>query len=262
MLLASVLILWGPVCLLQSTFIPANTLWGGLMAGGLLFAMGLIALLAPSQTQTAGAAGIILALVSLLTALGGLGMGMLLGVFGSSYVLAWKPGRTIKKSPTFWAVFGGSIVTALYLVSLITRGGLAVAAPIVGPFTTFIGRLECHDVHSTPVISQVDHRTVVTLTHSEYCQASHIVITQRVFGRTITITQAEHAPAILRGVTTEVMRSHAETVQNSHQKVTNLDGTEQTVQVSIQTNLTSEDLLQITESATIPDVTVSSGERI
>ncbi|MBO0796322.1 MAG: hypothetical protein J2P36_35980, partial [Ktedonobacteraceae bacterium] len=160
-----------------------------------------------------------------------------------SHITCW-----CKKCLTFWTVFGCSTIMALCLVSVIPRGELVMAAPVVGSFKTFIGRLECHNVHSKSAISQVDHRTVVTLVHADYCQASHIVVTRQIFGRTITITLADQAPAILRGVTVEVLKSSTETARPLNQKTTNSGGAEQTVPVSIQTNLTGEYLLQRAES--------------
>ena len=207
-LAASLLILWAPVCLLQSTIVTGSTLWAGLVVGGLLFVMGLIELFAPSYALVAGAIGVMLSLISLITALGGFGVGMFLGVIGSSYVVAWKPESKIGSRPVFWSVFGSSMVMVLGMMTLITRGTLAVAAPIVGPYTSIAGRSECHNTHAIPAISQVDHRTPVDLSHSDLCISSNVVITQHVLGgTTITITEAS---ATSRGITSETVASHTE----------------------------------------------------
>ena len=253
-IIASLLILWGPVCILQSAIVPASALSAGLLVGGLLLAMGLIELFAPSQAPVAGAAGIVLSLVSLITALGGFGIGMLVGLIGSSYVLTWKPESKTRRSPFFWSVLGCSLALALGLITLVTRGEIAVAAPIAGPFTTFTGRLECHNVHSVPALSQVDHRTYVIRTYAEYCTASHVVVTQHVLGATIHITEATHSPAILRGVTSEIVSSYTAVSQSSDETATNL---EQTSAVNIQINVTSMSLFQNVESTTVSDVSLS-----
>ncbi len=91
MMIAGLLILWGPSSLLQLAMLPGNSIWAGLLVGALLFVMGLIQLLAPSYALITGAIGIVLSLVSLIVALGGLGIGMLLGIIGGSLGVAWKP---------------------------------------------------------------------------------------------------------------------------------------------------------------------------
>ncbi len=91
MMLAGLLILWGPTSLLQLAMLPGNSIWAGLLVGALLFVMGLIQLLAPSYALITGAIGIVLSLVSLIVALGGFGIGMLLGIIGGSLGVAWRP---------------------------------------------------------------------------------------------------------------------------------------------------------------------------
>jgi hypothetical protein len=91
MILAGLLILAGPAALLQLAFLPGSMLWAGLLVGALLFTMGLIQLLMPSYALITGAIGIILSLVSLIVAIGGFGVGMLLGIIGSALGIAWRP---------------------------------------------------------------------------------------------------------------------------------------------------------------------------
>ncbi len=91
MMLGGLLILWGPVTLLQLALLPGSMLWAGILVGALLFVMGFIQLLAPSYALITGAIGIILSLVSLMVALGGFGIGMLLGIIGSALGIAWRP---------------------------------------------------------------------------------------------------------------------------------------------------------------------------
>ena len=130
---AGLLILWAPVCLLQSGIVPPSALWAGLVVGGLLFVMGLVELFAPAHALMAGAIGVVLSLVSLVTALGGFGVGLLLGVIGSSYVVAWKPEKKVGSRLVFWSVFGSSMGVVLVMVTLVAGGKLAVAGPVAIP---------------------------------------------------------------------------------------------------------------------------------
>jgi hypothetical protein len=91
MILAGVLVLWGPVSLIQLAVLPGSTLWAALLVGALLVMMGLIQLLLPSYSVITGAIGLVLSLISLIVALGGFGIGMILGIIGSTIGIAWKP---------------------------------------------------------------------------------------------------------------------------------------------------------------------------
>jgi len=91
MMLAGLMILAGPAALLQLALLPGSMLWAGLLVGALLFTMGLIQLLMPSYALITGAIGIILSLISLIVAIGGFGVGMLLGIIGSALGVAWRP---------------------------------------------------------------------------------------------------------------------------------------------------------------------------
>jgi hypothetical protein len=224
------------------------------VVGGLLFAMGLIALFAPTQAQVAGAAGAVLSLVSLIAALGGFGMGMLLGVIGSSYAVAWRPERKTSMRSVFWSVFGCSMAMAVGMTILVTRGTLAVAAPLVGPYTATTGRAECHNIHAMPAISQVDHRTPVELSYTGDCTSSNVVITQHVLGRTIRITQATVKS---RGITSETLATHISLEYSSDGSLAGTNGLEQNVAETIETNVTSQILFSHAESATISGVSFS-----
>ena len=251
-LAAGLLILWAPVCLLQSTIVTGSTLWAGLVVGGLLFAMGLVELFAPSQALVAGAIGVVLSLISLITALGGLGVGMFLGVIGSSYVIAWRPQSGSR--PVFWSVFGCSMTVMLGMVALITRGTLAVAAPIAGPYTSTTGRSECHNVHAVPAISRVDHRTPVLLSHSDICVASNVVITQHVLGKTITITQAR---VTSRGVTSETVASRTGSADDTKGAISAANGFTEDIAVTRDTNVTAHVLFSYVESVKVSGISFS-----
>jgi hypothetical protein len=210
--------------------------------------MGLIELLAPSHALVAGAIGIVLALISLLTALGGFGIGMLLAIIGSSYAVAWKPESQAGSRLVFWSVFGCSIATASGMILLITNGAMAIAAPIVGPYTSTAGRVECHNTHTIPAISQVDHRTPVLLAHIDFCTSSNVVITQNVLGRTIRITEAT---VTSRGITSETVASHVDITDSTNSTLSAANGLEQRVAMNINTNVTNQTLFSHTESSTV-----------
>ncbi|HZO71734.1 MAG TPA: DUF6114 domain-containing protein [Ktedonobacteraceae bacterium] len=99
MILAGLLVLWGPVSLMRFALFPGNLIWAGLLVGALLVTMGLIQLFAPSYALITGAIGIVLSLISLIVALGGFGLGMILGLIGGALGVAWKPkGRRLSKN--------------------------------------------------------------------------------------------------------------------------------------------------------------------
>ncbi len=92
MILAGILMIVGPVSLFQFAAMAGSLLWAGLLVGGLMLVMGLLAMLVPGYALMTGAIGFVLALVSLLTAtVGGFGIGMILGIIGSALCVAWKP---------------------------------------------------------------------------------------------------------------------------------------------------------------------------
>ena len=104
LIVAGTLVLWGPLNFLQFALLPGSTLWAAILVGGLLVAMGLIQLFAPSYALITGAVGIVLSLVSLIVALGGLGIGMLLGLAGGALGVAWKAGTApVLPSPPSWS---------------------------------------------------------------------------------------------------------------------------------------------------------------
>ena len=91
LILAGLLVLWGPLNLLQYAFLPGSMLWAAILVGTLLVLMGVIQLIAPFHALITGAIGIVLSLISLFVALGGLGIGMILGIIGGALAVAWRP---------------------------------------------------------------------------------------------------------------------------------------------------------------------------
>ncbi|GHO83968.1 DUF6114 domain-containing protein [Dictyobacter formicarum] len=90
-IIAGLLVLWGPVALLPFALLPGSNIWAGILVGGLILAMGIIQLLVPSNALVAGSIAVVLSLVSLLVAAGGFGIGMLLGIIGGAMGIAWQP---------------------------------------------------------------------------------------------------------------------------------------------------------------------------
>ena len=89
-LLAGLLVLWGPLALFQFAFLPGSTIWAGLLVGAVLIVLGLIQLFAPSYALLTGALAIVFSLASLIAALGGFGIGMILGIIGGAQGVAWR----------------------------------------------------------------------------------------------------------------------------------------------------------------------------
>ncbi|HZO73797.1 MAG TPA: DUF6114 domain-containing protein [Ktedonobacteraceae bacterium] len=92
MMVAGMLVLWGPVGMMSFALLPGSMIWAGVLVGSLLSLMGVLQLLVPSYALMTGAIGIVLSIVSLLVALGGIGIGMLLGIIGGSLSVAWRAG--------------------------------------------------------------------------------------------------------------------------------------------------------------------------
>lgn len=92
MILASFVIGWIPI---QFTF-ELLLIGGGYTVIGLVFAVlvflsGVFALLRPDLARIVGISGIVFSLLSLIGALGGLVVGLLMGVIGGNLCLAWQP---------------------------------------------------------------------------------------------------------------------------------------------------------------------------
>lgn len=77
--------------LLKLAILPGVNLYASLVIGCLLIGMGLITLTSPHFAQITGAMGIVLALSTLIVALGGLVIGLPLGLQGAALAIAWRP---------------------------------------------------------------------------------------------------------------------------------------------------------------------------
>ena len=91
MMLGACIMLGDAVFFLSLAFL-AQSLGPAILVGGLLLVMGLIPLFLPTDSVITGSIGLVLSLVSLLVAsFGGCGIGLLLGVIGSTLCIAWRP---------------------------------------------------------------------------------------------------------------------------------------------------------------------------
>ena len=91
MLLASLLMLAGPLTLLSSTFLPGSAVPLALLVGSLMLVMALAQLFVPAHALITGLIGIVLSIVSLITgSFGGFGIGMIIGILGSAQGVAWE----------------------------------------------------------------------------------------------------------------------------------------------------------------------------
>ncbi len=77
--------------LLKLAILPGVNLYASLIIGSLLVGMGVITLTSPQFAQITGTVGIVLALSTLIVALGGLVIGLPLGLQGAALAVAWRP---------------------------------------------------------------------------------------------------------------------------------------------------------------------------
>lgn len=89
---AGLLIAWVPLQFATEVMLVAGELAAiGLAFAGFVFLTGVFALLRPAQSSVFGAAGVLLSILSLFGALGGLLVGMLVGIVGGNLCIAWEP---------------------------------------------------------------------------------------------------------------------------------------------------------------------------
>lgn len=89
-ILAGTAMLYGPMGLIRFALVPGSTLWAALAVGGMVLIIGAFILLEPKLSRILGAFMIILSLVSLITSLGGLVVGMLLGIVSGGLAVSWE----------------------------------------------------------------------------------------------------------------------------------------------------------------------------
>ncbi|SFS30347.1 DUF6114 domain-containing protein [Marininema halotolerans] len=97
LMFAGLLTLYVPIQLYWLTFVPGNFAFTGILFGGLLLSCGVIGWVMPRYVRLLGVFGIVLSILSLIGALGGLLIGMVLGIIGGSLCIAWDAKPEIGK---------------------------------------------------------------------------------------------------------------------------------------------------------------------
>lgn len=100
LILSGLFTLYIPVHLYWLTFVPGNFAFTGILFGGLLLACGIIGWFMPSYVRVLGIFGILLSILSLMGALGGMVIGMLLGIVGGCLCVAWDGGKSLGQAGT------------------------------------------------------------------------------------------------------------------------------------------------------------------
>jgi hypothetical protein len=88
--LSGLMILWVPLNLYLSTFLPGSVAVIGLLFGGLITLMGLMSFFLPSASKAMGIIVIFLSILSVIGALGGFLFGTIFGIIGGSLLTAWR----------------------------------------------------------------------------------------------------------------------------------------------------------------------------
>ncbi|MDP4169607.1 MAG: DUF6114 domain-containing protein [Bacillota bacterium] len=96
-ILSGLLILWIPMNLFLSAFLPGSLAVIGLLFGGLITLIGILALFFPNSSKLLGVFTIFLSILSVIGALGGFLIGTILGIIGGSLLIAWRMAPINKK---------------------------------------------------------------------------------------------------------------------------------------------------------------------
>ncbi|QYJ15440.1 hypothetical protein Rxycam_01263 [Rubrobacter xylanophilus DSM 9941] len=89
--LAGLLIIWMPLVIYVQEFGQFSLVFGGVVIGGIVLGSAILGWIYPQRVQIFGVIGLIFSILSLMGALGGLVIGMLLGIVGGSLCAAWTP---------------------------------------------------------------------------------------------------------------------------------------------------------------------------
>ncbi|MBX6396218.1 MAG: hypothetical protein IRY98_11080 [Alicyclobacillaceae bacterium] len=89
--LSGLLILWIPANLYWLAFVPGSFAFAGLLFGTLVLACGVLGWFMPRYVRLLGALAMIISIVSVIGALGGMILGTLLGIIGGALCIAWSP---------------------------------------------------------------------------------------------------------------------------------------------------------------------------
>lgn len=89
-IISGLMILWVPLNLYLSTFLPGSIAVIGLLFGGLITLIGIMALFFPGSAKMLGIFTIFLSILSVIGALGGFLFGTIFGIIGGSLLIAWR----------------------------------------------------------------------------------------------------------------------------------------------------------------------------
>ncbi|MBT2726655.1 hypothetical protein J7E63_06860 [Bacillus sp. ISL-75] len=89
-IISGLMISWVPLNLYLSTFLPGSIAIIGLLFGGLLTLIGIVALFFPNASKILGIFTIFLSILSVIGALGGFLFGTIFGIIGGALLLAWS----------------------------------------------------------------------------------------------------------------------------------------------------------------------------
>ncbi|MDN3017620.1 DUF6114 domain-containing protein [Paenibacillus sp. BSR1-1] len=91
-IVSGLMILWVPLNLYLSTFLPGSIAIIGLLFGGLITLIGIVALFFPNASKILGIFTIFLSILSVIGALGGFLFGTIFGIIGGALLMAWRLG--------------------------------------------------------------------------------------------------------------------------------------------------------------------------
>lgn len=97
-IISGLMILWVPLNLYLSTFLPGSIAVIGLLFGGMITLIGIISLFFPNASRILGIFTIFLSILSVIGALGGFLFGTIFGIIGGSLLTAWHLGPAKVKS--------------------------------------------------------------------------------------------------------------------------------------------------------------------
>lgn len=89
-ILSGGMILWIPLNLYLNTFLPGSIAVIGLIFGGAIILLGIVALFFPHSSKILGIFTIFLSILSVIGALGGFLFGTLFGIIGGALLMAWR----------------------------------------------------------------------------------------------------------------------------------------------------------------------------
>jgi hypothetical protein len=95
--LSGLTILYVPLNLYLSTFLPGSMATIGLLFGGVIILLGICAMFFPNASRILGIFTIFLSILSVIGALGGFLFGTIFGIIGGSLLTAWRLGPVKEK---------------------------------------------------------------------------------------------------------------------------------------------------------------------